>query len=564
MFNARIKKVMLLLIILAAAALRSYNIYSQPPHLPDEMSLVWSRNLICPASVLSITFCNLPLQNLILFLSEFLFFSLGYIFGYFPALADFDAGRITDIWMFLLVGRLVSVIFGVATVYVVYLIGKKIKNEESGLIGALFLTFMFLHIENSRYVHYMVLVVFFMSLSLLFLMHILFTGKLKYYLLAGFFIGYGGAVKYTSFFGVLPLFLAHALRFNKWRESLDRLEIKKIILGVSFIVIGFLSGYPLAFKDLEKIVTNLKHYGFALMVGWPPGIIPRNNCWSDYLPIIYQGAGAAFFAVFICGLFYCIFKRTKATTLLIWYVLIFYSCLGILNNLTPYYVLPLLPSLAIIGAYFLVSAVSSLSLKKYKGAVLVILSLALVIPSGIKIAHSQFYKRIKNKEVIKEEFLSQYIPKGIKLLNSNQQLVDSAPIINKVAEVYFAPHFKEPLMDTYQGQAVKISGKIIFEGQKGELVRVSLRSKGYYSIGPADIASVTLYGTQEYTIPAPINFGEAIIKASAWLPQEPSRLRSDSQDLTIDIGSTDTTNINLRIPSLYKPENRKSPYPQGE
>ena len=100
--------------------------------------------------------------------------------------------------MFLTMCRILTVTFGVATIYIVYLLGKKIKNEETGLIASLFLTFMYLHIQESRYLRYTVVMVFCIALTFLFILNMLFRGQLKYYILSGFFIGLGGAIKYMS------------------------------------------------------------------------------------------------------------------------------------------------------------------------------------------------------------------------------------------------------------------------------------------------------------------------------------------------------------------------------
>lgn len=79
--------------------------------------------------------------------------------------------------------RSLSVFAGVATVYIVYLIGREIKNEKLGLMSALFLATAPLHIYYSQEARMYSLATFFVVLLVYFFLKILKTDKIFHWFL---------------------------------------------------------------------------------------------------------------------------------------------------------------------------------------------------------------------------------------------------------------------------------------------------------------------------------------------------------------------------------------------
>lgn len=74
---------------------------------------------------------------------------------------------------FYVIGRLTTVLFGVATVVVVYLTGEKHFSKNTGLIGALLLAFSFGHVTACQDVKADVPATFFSILAVFFLLSVL-------------------------------------------------------------------------------------------------------------------------------------------------------------------------------------------------------------------------------------------------------------------------------------------------------------------------------------------------------------------------------------------------------
>lgn len=512
-----VKKWLLVFIIFAASAIRLYHLQVQPLKLLfSEVEYIWSRNLF---SVLSLsspgTTQELPLCNFIFFIGDWLIYVTGYFLGYFKSILDFDSKRLTDLSMFILSGRLIAVIFAVATIYIVYLIGKKIKDKETGLISALFFSTMYLHVEHSRYINSIVFVVFLTTIEFLLILNML-RGNLKFYLLSGFVIGFAGAVKYSCFIMIVPFFLAHILRFDNWKESFNKIDAKKISLGVIFVVIGFIFGYPLIFKEFFIFIENLKYHYYVLKGGWLPGKIPQNNCWIDYLFIIYNGAGINLIILSIGGMFYSLVKRQNETILMVSFFVVFFVSLGSLNNLTPYYALPLFPFLALFGAYFFVSLVYFLSPMKLRGLFLVVISLILIFPALVKLRGADFYTCLKNRNELINEFISEHLPQDMRFLDSRRQLISRLPIMVKANEKYYRPKINL-MMDNYLGPFVRISGKVYFSSYRGEIIKITVGNmKQPYNEYEHPNIAILASQPGEYEIKVPKDCGKIIMKVKVW------------------------------------------------
>lgn len=87
-------------------------------------------------------------------------------------------GNFSEIWM-----RIPSVIFGVLTIYVVYLIGKKLTSKRFGIVSALLLAVNPLHIYYSQEARMYSLATLAVSISTYFFIKLLNGGKVKLYIL---------------------------------------------------------------------------------------------------------------------------------------------------------------------------------------------------------------------------------------------------------------------------------------------------------------------------------------------------------------------------------------------
>lgn len=244
--------IFLFVVIGLALFLRLWGINHDLPYnyYPDERHFI-NRSLAFGSGDLNPHWFHKPaLYMYILFFEYGVYFLIGRALSWFNSVDDFARYYFTDPTAFFLLGRTTTTLFGVATVYLTYLVGKKYGSERIGLLAALFLAVTFGHVRSSHFALTDVPTTFFSVLSFLFLVKIVDTGRFRYYLLAGLFAGLGTATKYYSITLLPSLYLAHILfhwsqnRFW-WKKIIDT----KIIGGFAMWGFGFFLGSPYNFLD---------------------------------------------------------------------------------------------------------------------------------------------------------------------------------------------------------------------------------------------------------------------------------------------------------------------------
>ena len=129
-------------------------------------------------------------------------------FSNFAEIASYFTINPGPVW---LVARFVNALMGVAAVYLIYLIGRKMMNYWVGLISALFFTFSFLHLQFSHFTRIWGPTLFFVLLIMLLSLYIYKTPKRKYYLLMGIVGGLSFGTNYITPFALFIFLMAHFL-----------------------------------------------------------------------------------------------------------------------------------------------------------------------------------------------------------------------------------------------------------------------------------------------------------------------------------------------------------------
>jgi 4-amino-4-deoxy-L-arabinose transferase-like glycosyltransferase len=110
-------------------------------------------------------------------------------------------------WM----GRGISVLFGVATVLVTFVVGRRVGGVAVAVISAALVAVNQMHIAKSQVIEVDVPLTLFVMLCCLYSLRILEKPALANYALAGLFAGLATSTKYSGVLLPLPIFLAHLL-----------------------------------------------------------------------------------------------------------------------------------------------------------------------------------------------------------------------------------------------------------------------------------------------------------------------------------------------------------------
>lgn len=150
-----------------------------------------------------------------------------YVLGlaYWP-LAFFAPDAPSDVFYF--IARIIAAGLSVATVYVVFLVGRLLAGTNVGLAAAALMAVLPLHVKYAHYAHVDVPATFFMVLALWTATHVWQSGRLKWYVLTGIFTGIAGAMQYWGFAVGAALLLAHTAQIA--RNFSTRMVLKPAFL----------------------------------------------------------------------------------------------------------------------------------------------------------------------------------------------------------------------------------------------------------------------------------------------------------------------------------------------
>lgn len=245
-----------------------------------------------------------------------------------------------------LLGRIVTVCFGVGTVGLAYLSGKQLTGRGSvGVLASLMVAVSPTNVLNSRLATPDTYVAFFALASFLSSVLIYQQGETWQYLIAGMCVGLTASSKYNGGVVVLCLLAAHFLHYGGASFKRPKLYVALFLCGVVF-----LATTPFAALDFAEFMTDLRfearHYstGHAGMEG---------NTLKWYLSYMWNNNGGIYLLA-VLGILYGFFRHPRETSLLSVFPLTYFAFISsfvVRNDRT---FLPLTPFLFLSAAWLVV------------------------------------------------------------------------------------------------------------------------------------------------------------------------------------------------------------------
>ncbi|MCO6430953.1 MAG: glycosyltransferase family 39 protein, partial [Deltaproteobacteria bacterium] len=181
-----------------------------------------------------------------------------------------------------LAGRMVSVISGTLSVYLVYLIGRTIFSNLSGILGAVFLAAAPLHVTCSRYLKEDALLVFMILWATYLVVKSVEEDRPRLLLLAGLVAGLSASSKYSG------LLTAAAVAAAPWLRSKsllpDRAWIKPALLALLLFPVGFIAASPYSIIDITTFIEDFSYEKRHMEKGHASVI----DAWSQYWTYYYS------------------------------------------------------------------------------------------------------------------------------------------------------------------------------------------------------------------------------------------------------------------------------------
>ncbi len=353
------------------------------------------------------------LYSYILFVLYGLYFILWLVMGCFKSVDDFAIHFFRDPTAFYLIGRSLTVLLATATVPLVYLVGRKLYNKQVGIIGALFMAFIYNHVEFSHYIKVQVPLAFFAILSFWLIYRVYERGSLSDYILAGLCCGLSTAVWQFGVFLVVPLILSHLMQVVSADAKIKSAILDmKIFWGLLCAGLGFFLGSPFALLDFRAFWRDM-----VGIIGYSTVTAPYDRGWFGYVSYTREAMGDILAFLTGGGLLYNIYRHRPKDILLMSYPAITIPFLSSFSNQGAYYLNPTFPFLVISAALFSVEVVSRFIMTTVRRNIaLSVLGILVILLPGIAIIRWDYWISQTDTRTLAKEWIEANIPAKSKIL----------------------------------------------------------------------------------------------------------------------------------------------------
>jgi len=313
------------------------------------------------------------------------------------------------------VARLVSIILGIGTVWLVYLVGRRLYHPRAGILGAALLAVSAVYVDQSHFAVPDASMVFFAFLSVFFAVRWLEGGRRRDSAWAGFWGGLAAATKYNAasliFFTLVTV---HLLRYGRqaWRKP-------DILWAGGGAVAGFLLGAPSAIfattEFVEGLTFSMRHYaaGHAGMEGEPLLWYMRFLSSQGLLPLLALG-----------GMVWGFFRRSRAGMLLSVVFLAYFALISTYTVRNARTILPLFPLMAALAGVALAWACEQLYrvrrlARPIREILILVLLIGTFVPPLTKVVAANRNLTAPGVQKLAREWISTHVPAGKHLVSES-------------------------------------------------------------------------------------------------------------------------------------------------
>ncbi len=372
----------------------------------------------------------------LLFAEYGVFFLIGLVGGMWTSVDEFAVYFVQNPGPFYLIGRLTSMAFGIATIWLVYRFGNRYLGKRAGAFAAILLSLTYAHVVICQEVKADIPASFFVFLSLFFLFRHLERGGVKPLLLASAAAGMGAATKYYPMAMLAPIFVAIVWRGKDACTGAPAKIVGKLRwLGAAFLM--FVGTYfvcaPYNFLDpLGRTATfyNVNHLidKVAALFGPPPAAQPSDfisqptdisGGFAEYAQELFatHGMGLPIAVISLVGLLVFLRRLDRTRLIFLVYPIVFVglSVVSYPGYAEPRHQLPFYAFLALTGGHLLSLLWERSELSRR--IVLVGLGLLLAWPTWAILDRGTFVSRTNTRQLAKV-WIEANIPAGNRLLVS--------------------------------------------------------------------------------------------------------------------------------------------------
>ena len=257
------------------------------------------------------------------------------IFRAHPLLFQFILALVFTFGVSDVAGRLVAVALGLATVYLVYRVGKLLYGEKTGLLAGLFFALMPYHVVVSRQVLLDGPLVFCTTLALFFLGRYAMTHRPAWIYLTGVGMGLTFLAKETGIIllGAIYAFLALS------REI--RVQFKHLIFSALLMTL-MIAPFPISLLLAGGTRSGRNYLVWQLFRR-------ANHPWDFYLNNVPEAVGLLVIAVAVLGLWFLRHEKSWRERLLLCWIIVPTAFFQLWPTKGFQYLLPIAPPIAVLA-----------------------------------------------------------------------------------------------------------------------------------------------------------------------------------------------------------------------
>jgi len=270
--------------------------------------------------------------------------------------------------LMLLSGRTVSAVMGTFTVFLVFLLGRRLAGAWCGLVAAALLAASPLHVQCSHYMKEDVAVTAWATLQLLLCVRYVQDGRRRDLFLAGAFTGMATATKYVGALSAVSLLAACLLRWRlaglreAWRGVVRDVAICGALACVVFVAVN-----PYALLNAQQFRTGVNREAVHARRGHFRGRLaagPWRDLWTYHLRrSLIPGMGLMVVGLGVAGSVWALRRRDRAACLVVLAGAVGY----LVQESSPLkpppqperYMVLVLPMVAVMAAYFVAQAATA-------------------------------------------------------------------------------------------------------------------------------------------------------------------------------------------------------------
>jgi 4-amino-4-deoxy-L-arabinose transferase-like glycosyltransferase len=278
------------------------------------------------------------------------YYAWGAATGAFQSIGDLVASWPINWAPFFLINRSMSAILGVATVLVVFRIGRRVWDERTGLVAAFFLALAYLHARDSHFGTTDVPMTCFIMLSVALLVDAHRTGRRSRFAWAGVAGGLAAATKYNAILLAAPMLASQMILVaeSPGRRLRAAFDIRLLFFGIPFAV-AFLVGIPFVFYDTQGFLAAMELLRHSMEIGSPH--LGLNSGWVHHLEFsLRHGLGMPLLAAALGGTALLLIAQPRVAALLMSFPIAYCVVAGASRNQFFRYMIPVVPFLCLAAA----------------------------------------------------------------------------------------------------------------------------------------------------------------------------------------------------------------------